>query len=216
VPSQGYFLVWADEETGQTRTNIDLHVDFKLGQGGERIVLYDPSGRQIDLVIFGAQNNNVSQGRWPNGGPAPYYFMPTPTPRASNQIPVANPVVVTPIVGPGNAVTLSWTSQPGTSYRVEYKDDLGAAKAVQLAAGALAKVLADDRQRLWGAFVWGEPIAGHPHAPRRIGPDPVDAQLTEEFEVGFEVVHSGFDSRFGTRARDVIPTPAPERPAARV
>jgi hypothetical protein len=126
VPPLGYLLVWADEESGQTRTNGDLHVAFKLDLEGEEIALYDPAGRLIDAISFGQQAANISEGRWPNGGPAPFIIMTTPTPRAPNQIPVASPIVVMPTIGPGNTVTLFWTAQSGRIYRVEYKDDLNA------------------------------------------------------------------------------------------
>ncbi len=122
----GYLLVWADEESSQTQTNGDLHVGFKLSQSGEQIGLYDPAGRQIDSVVFAVQNNNISQGRWPNGGPAPFYAMPTPTPRASNVIAAANPPVLSVTLGANNTVTLVWSAQAGSSYRVQSKDDLNA------------------------------------------------------------------------------------------
>jgi len=134
VPAQGFLLVWADEEGGQTQTNGDLHVNFRLGQGGEQIALYDPAGRLIDSIIFGAQTNNISQGRWPNGSPAPLYFMPTPTPRGSNVIPAANPPVLSVTLGANNLVTLVWSAQAGSSYRVQYKDDLDAAEWTNLGA----------------------------------------------------------------------------------
>jgi len=132
VPPQGFLLVWADEESGQTQTNGDLHVNFKLSQSGEQIALYDPAGRLIDSIVFGAQTDNVSQGRWPNGGPAPFYFMPTPTPRASNMIPAANPPVLSIGLGPNQLVTLVWTAQAGRSYLVQYKNDLNAADWIDL------------------------------------------------------------------------------------
>jgi hypothetical protein len=134
VPAQGFLLVWADEEGGQTQPNGDLHVNFRLGQGGEQIGLYDPAGRLIDSIVFLAQTNNVSHGRWPNGGPAPFYFMPTATPRASNIIPAANPPVLSATLGANNLVTLVWSAQAGSSYRVQYKNNLNAAEWLDLGA----------------------------------------------------------------------------------
>ena len=78
----GYLLVWADEETSQTQTNGDLHVNFKLSQTAEQIGLYDPAGRLIDSIVYSLQSNNVSQGRWPDGSGS-LYSMPTPTPLSS-------------------------------------------------------------------------------------------------------------------------------------
>jgi hypothetical protein len=126
VPPRGFLLVWADEESGQTRTNGDLHVGFKLSQDGEQIALYDPAGRQIDAVTFGPQTNNISQGRWTDGSATPFYFMPTPTPGAPNVIPTVNPVFLSVTLGPGSTVTLVWSAQAGRSYQVQFKNDLNA------------------------------------------------------------------------------------------
>jgi len=89
VPARGFLLVWTDEQSGQTQPGGDLHVNFKLSQAGEAIALYDPNGRPIDSVTFGPQTNNISEGRWPDGG-ASLYFMLNPTPRAANVIPGGN------------------------------------------------------------------------------------------------------------------------------
>ncbi len=132
VPPLGYLLVWADEESGQTRTNGDLHVSFRLSQNREQIGLYDPAGRLIDSVVFGAQTNNVSQGRYLDGGAAPFHFMPTPTPRGPNVVPVANPPLLGISLGLNNLVTLVWSAHAGRSYRVQYKDDLEVAEWTDL------------------------------------------------------------------------------------
>lgn len=128
VPPQGYLLVWADEDSGQTRTNGDLHVNFRLSQGGEAIQLRDPLGRLVDAVVFGRQTNNISQGRYPDGT-ATLSFMTTPTPRAPNVHAgcAAGEIRVLGLIFDGPTVTLAWTAQPGCTYRVQYKDDLGAA-----------------------------------------------------------------------------------------
>lgn len=127
----GHLLVWADEEPGQTQPGGDLHVNFRLGQGGEQIALHDPAGRLLDAIAFGAQTNNLSQGRWPSGGPAPFHFMPAPTPRAANGIPTSNPPVLAVALG-NNVVSLAWSAQAGRSYRVQYKDDLSATDWIDL------------------------------------------------------------------------------------
>ena len=130
IPARGFLLVWADEESAQTRTNGDLHAEFRLGQGGEAIGLFDPAGRAIDVVTFGAQTNNISQGRWRDGASSIYY-MRTPTPRAPNTLSAG---VLTSIVFTGaNAVTLTWQSQAGRLYRVQYKDALEDAEWSNLA-----------------------------------------------------------------------------------
>ena len=126
VPAQGFLLVWADEETGQTQPGGDLHVNFKLSQAGESIALRDPSGRLIDSVSFTNQTNNISQGRWPDGAAA-LYFMTVPTPRGPNFIPPVTPPVIHILdvaVLPPNDVQLTWDSEPGRIYRIQFKNDL--------------------------------------------------------------------------------------------
>ena len=63
-------LVWADGDNlgaNQWGTNV-LFVNFGLSKNGEALALYDPAGEQVDYVAFGAQQTDVSQGRYPDGG----------------------------------------------------------------------------------------------------------------------------------------------------
>lgn len=126
LPPGGYLLVWADSETGQNSTNrTDLHVSFNLRAAGEAIGLFAADGTRIDAVTFGPQSANVSQGRSPDGSDQ-IVSMPHPSPRQANEIVTARPAV-TDITVSGATVTLTFTTQPGLSYRVQFKDDLGAA-----------------------------------------------------------------------------------------
>jgi hypothetical protein len=102
----GFLLVWADNETGQNVSGgvprSDLHVNFQLAAGAESIGLFAADGTQIDAVTFSNQVGNVSEGRFPNGGPN-IYAMPGPptnqSPRASNFVPGLgnNPPALNPI-----------------------------------------------------------------------------------------------------------------------
>jgi len=125
IPPGGFRLVWADEEEQQT--GADLHVNFKLGQGGEEIGLFAPDGTLIDHVAFGSQTNDLSQGRWPDGG-TNLYFMPTPTPRLPNTIPVPTPPT---LLGyrrlPGGQIEMTWGTSAGRTYQLEYKNVLNEA-----------------------------------------------------------------------------------------
>ena len=109
LPAGGHLLVWADNETGQNGYGgTDLHANFKLSASGDTIALYAPNGTNIDLVTFGPQTNDVSQGRWPDGN-STWYFMTVPTPRAANTI--GNTNNVPPLLNPignksGNEGTL--------------------------------------------------------------------------------------------------------------
>lgn len=97
IGAGGYLLVWADEDTDQNSpTNAQVHANFKLSQGGEAIGLYAPDGSLVDAVTFGAQTSDISQGRWPDGGSEPFFFMPYPTPGEANMVSSTNhPPVLT-------------------------------------------------------------------------------------------------------------------------
>ena len=75
-----YLLVWADEDV----LDSGLHASFKLSAGGEQIGLYETDGVSlVDSISFGNQSEDVSYGRFPNGGSS-WYFMDAPSPNAAN------------------------------------------------------------------------------------------------------------------------------------
>lgn len=86
IPAGGFMLVWADGEPSQNNAGADLHTNFRLGAGGESIALFSPTDILIDSVTFGSQTADISEGRYPDSGPAPFYDMSTPTPGAANII----------------------------------------------------------------------------------------------------------------------------------
>jgi hypothetical protein len=83
--------VWADGEANQNVSGTgdirpDLHVNFALSKGGDAIGLFASDGIQIDYVNFGAQFDDLSRGRYPDGGPNFYFMTNTATPRAANYV----------------------------------------------------------------------------------------------------------------------------------
>ncbi|MDP6850378.1 MAG: CotH kinase family protein [Planctomycetota bacterium] len=81
VPSGGTLLLWADEDGSQG----DTHLNFKLGGGGEEIYLVDSDGITIlDSVVFPSQEDDISCGRFHDGG-SPWVSFSTPTPDATNE-----------------------------------------------------------------------------------------------------------------------------------
>jgi hypothetical protein len=69
------------------------HANFKLGSGGDKLVLTSASGTTtLDLVTFGAQATDVSQGRFPDGAASFVSFAQTASPGRSNWLPA--PVVI--------------------------------------------------------------------------------------------------------------------------
>jgi hypothetical protein len=124
IGARGFLVIWADSRG--LLTNGELHASFKLKSAGDEIVLSDPRGTLVDRINFAVQSDDVSQGRWPNGMDAPFYFMPRATPRASNII--SNPPAIQILaVGrdPSGVVTLTWSATPGLLYRVQFKEQLG-------------------------------------------------------------------------------------------
>jgi hypothetical protein len=81
IPANGFLLVWAD---GQ---NTGLHTNYKLSASGEKLILSDPQGVEMDKITFGVQLTDVSQGR-DLDGTGTWGFFTSPTPGASN---VSNP-----------------------------------------------------------------------------------------------------------------------------
>ena len=126
IASGGYLLVWADNEPDQNRTTSpDLHVNFQLSAKGESIGLYAPDGEPVDLVTFGLQRADISQGRCPNGS-TNITTLSTPSPGAPNQCALAT-VLIKSFTRTGDQLTLTWQTDAGQRYRIESKDDLNAA-----------------------------------------------------------------------------------------
>ncbi len=81
VPANGFLLLWADKDTEEG----ELHLDLKLGSGGESLLLIAPDGSTIiDQLSFGPQNTDVSYGRSVDGGPD-FQLFTSPSPNASNE-----------------------------------------------------------------------------------------------------------------------------------
>ena len=66
------------------------HVNFKLAYEHGQIALVDAALEPIDVVTYGWQQFNKSQGRYPNGDPL-YYFFDMPSPNFDNPDPDAPP-----------------------------------------------------------------------------------------------------------------------------
>ena len=129
VPAGGFFVVWADNQSGQNSTNrSDLHVNFKLSKSGDTIALFDPNRRLVDSVSFGAQATDVSEGRSPHGG-TNIYFLTTPTPGRTNlhqPAAAAITVITVEFAPPNQQVTLTFTTTPGLRCQVEFSENLTA------------------------------------------------------------------------------------------
>lgn len=58
-----YLIVWADSDEDQGA----LHANFKLSGDGETLTLVDENTMMIDSITFGAQTDDRTTGRFPNG-----------------------------------------------------------------------------------------------------------------------------------------------------
>jgi len=122
IAPHGFLLVWADNQTSENTSGgvprADLHVNFQLSKSGEAIGLFAADGTQIDAITFLAQTDNVSMGRFPDGGPS-IYFMTNYTPRMPNFLPQSGNTA--PVLDPiGNKVlyygqTLAFTATASDS-----------------------------------------------------------------------------------------------------
>ncbi len=85
IAPNDYLIIWLDNQEFQT----GLHTNFKLSGGGEELGLWDLFGNVVDTITFGAQSNNITTGRYPNGT-GPFMFLP-PTFHAQNLTTLVNP-----------------------------------------------------------------------------------------------------------------------------
>lgn len=82
IAAGGFMVIWCDDDA----SDGPLHASFKLSGSGEEIGLFGrlAAGNEvIDSYIFGAQTDNVSEGRESDGG-GTWTSFATPTPGASN------------------------------------------------------------------------------------------------------------------------------------
>jgi hypothetical protein len=80
IPAQGFLVIWADGDTGDS----GLHADFGLSAEGDEVALFDSDGvTRLDRVKFGRQLNDLSYGRYPDGADD-LRLMVMPTPGESN------------------------------------------------------------------------------------------------------------------------------------
>ena len=86
VAAGGFIVIWADKD--QDSQGILHTADIKLAADGEEIGLIFISGADtifVDSLSFGAQTDDISYGRHPDGS-ANWEFFSTPTPGAANQM----------------------------------------------------------------------------------------------------------------------------------
>jgi len=80
IPADGFIFVWFDKDPDEG----PLHINAKLSDGGESVILFDTDGTTvIDSIDFGEQFTDVSMGRFPDSSDT-WDLTVTPTPGAAN------------------------------------------------------------------------------------------------------------------------------------
>jgi hypothetical protein len=80
IPAKGHLIVWVDGDTGDS----GLHAAFSLKADGDEVALFHFDGvTRLDRVAFGPQPQNLSYGRYPDGGDE-LKLMVVPTPGEAN------------------------------------------------------------------------------------------------------------------------------------
>ncbi len=77
IPPGNFLLLWADEQNNQGL----LHTGFKLGASGEELGIFQRVSdgyEMIESLVFGPQDEDVTWGRYPDGGPETAFLFPTP------------------------------------------------------------------------------------------------------------------------------------------
>ncbi len=115
IPAQSYIIIWPDDKA------TGVHTNFKLSASGESIGLFDPSGTGVDTVIFGAQQDDVSFGRFPDGASAWFTMSPATPGEANTELSIANKLPQPQLSLPSgfypNAFTVTITPPPGALVR---------------------------------------------------------------------------------------------------
>lgn len=95
VPGGGYLVLTADEAPAEGETaEADTLLSFGLSPWRETLALVDANDKPIDVVVYGPQSTDVSQGRSPDAGTA-YRFFTAPSPGLSN---LDQPTATAPIL----------------------------------------------------------------------------------------------------------------------
>jgi hypothetical protein len=97
---KGYLQLFADEAVGPD------HLDFKLPASGEKLVLSDSTGSQIQSVTYGAQTEGVSQGRLPDGNSNVTNFIGSLSPETTNYLNTYTGPVINEVLARNRSLTV--------------------------------------------------------------------------------------------------------------
>ncbi len=140
ITGRSFLLVWADNSVSQNPlaggTNVDLHANFQLSNGGEVIGLFSAGGVLQHSVTFGPQLQNISQGLFPDGNTNAIHSMTNWTPRAANTLAGLIEPQLQSFNVTGDVANLESTAMPGRTYQLQFKDDLASPNWIPAPLGA--------------------------------------------------------------------------------
>ena len=110
-----FLLIWADGND-VSETNA-LQSNFKLDRDGEQIALFDTNATLLDWVVFGAQEEDFSEGLYPDGTDH-LVSMSIPTPGTTNQLFQFKSIAQFT----NNMFRIEWNTRPGWFYDLYYRD----------------------------------------------------------------------------------------------
>jgi hypothetical protein len=97
IDAKGYLILWCD------KGNKFRHTNFSLDTDGEQVILSDPSGNEIDRMIFPEQYLNVSYGRTSDGGSVVTYLSKA-TPGSANDADAVSSVLPDLVFSPKGGI----------------------------------------------------------------------------------------------------------------
>jgi hypothetical protein len=103
------------------------HANFKLSTSGESITLFTSAGTVIDSVTFGAQQLDVSQGRYPDGSSTIMFFPGSDTPGKTNSLAQRQQILRS-----GNNVLIHFYGYSSLSYTVQYRASVSSGAWIKL------------------------------------------------------------------------------------
>ncbi len=108
IPPHGYLQLFTDEQVGVN------HVDFFLPASGTSLSLLDSGGNTASTVTFGAQTQNVSQGRSTDGGGSIVSFPNGGTPASGNFVnSYTGPAINEVLAFNSNGLQAPWGTRAG-------------------------------------------------------------------------------------------------------
>ncbi len=154
IPAGGWLVVWADNETLQNGvTPNQIHTNFRLSAAGEQLALYTPDGTLVDLITFGGQTPDQSQGRYPDSAATTVF--PVATPGKRNAL---TPDIIAIVDAGAGISTVTFSTEPTHTYQLESTTDLATwttwgAPLTATAATTSANLPRSDARRFWRARI---------------------------------------------------------------